>query len=247
MRLKFCYIYNSLQLIYFGLSYLSFLFTAKSTSPKIESGDSVQASSNKGISGKAKRDIINNKAIGNELDAFEDKDSGCISITDTTKLPSNDSSSTNVQPEGISFSDKSEKTQNIDSQIMDTEKETNFAPSTEIESDIETRFNHVNKNVNADQNSPFTTKHDNKQEVKLSIEDSDRKFDNIPKDVNQKETSIEKTQENNIDGSIDEMDQPVVENGILEKGPTLKYEYKPGNYNSIIFNYLIHIIYSTLN
>ena len=176
------------------------------------------------------------------MDAFEDKDSGCISISDTTKSPSNDSSNTNVLPEGISFSEKSEKTQNIESQIKDTEKETNFAPSTETESDIETRFNHVNKNVNTDQNSPFTTKHDDKQEVKSSIADSDGKSDNIPKDVNQKETSIEKTQENSIDGSIDEMDQHVVENGILEKGPTLKYEYKPGNYNRIINIYLIHIL-----
>jgi len=44
---------------------------------------------------------------------------------------------------------------------------------------------------------------------------------------------LKKTQENNIDGSIDEMDQPVVENGILEKGPTLKYEYKPDQWSPI--------------
>ena len=120
-------------------------------------------------------------------------------------------SNTNAASDNTSFSDESERAQNVESQIKDSEKTANISPSIVKHSD----------EIN-----------DAKLEAKSAIDDAVVELKNNKNDVSSNDQNAEQVKENAINCSTDGIELPVVENGILEKGPTLKYEYKPGKYIS---------------
>ena len=122
---------------------------------------------------------------------------------------SKDLSSTNSDPDKTSLLDGSENTLIIESQKMDTETQINIPPSIQKHSD--------DLGPNA------------KLDGKTSIEDSVVESLNNSKDGFHQDQNSKDVHENSANTSIEGID-PVVENGILEKGPTLRYEYKPGKH-----------------
>ena len=126
-------------------------------------------------------------------------------------MPSKDLSNTNASSDNTSFSDESKVAQTVESQIKDSERTANISPSNVKHSD----------EIN-----------DAKLEAKSAIDDAVVELENNKNDVSNNIQNAEQIKDNTINCSTDGMELPVVENGILEKGPTLKYEYKPGKYLS---------------
>ena len=126
-------------------------------------------------------------------------------------MPSKDLSNTNAASDNTSFSDDSERAQTVESQIKDSERTANISPSIVKHSD----------EIN-----------DAKLEAKSAIDDAVVELENNKNDVSINDQNAEQIIENTINCSTDGIELPVVENGILEKGPTPKYEYKPGKYIS---------------
>ena len=120
-------------------------------------------------------------------------------------MPSKDLPNTNSS----SLSDESKIAQTVESQIKDSERTANISPSNVKHSD----------EIN-----------DAKLEANSAIDNAVVELENDKNDGCNNEQNAEQIKENTINCSTDGIELPVVENGILEKGPTLKYEYKPGKY-----------------
>ena len=126
-------------------------------------------------------------------------------------MPPKDLSNTNASSDNTLFSEESKIAQTVESQIKDSERTTNISPSIVKHSD----------EIN-----------DAKLEAKSAIDNAVVELENNKNDVCNDGQNVEQIKENTVDCSTDGIELPVVENGILEKGPTLKYEYKPGKYIS---------------
>ena len=124
-------------------------------------------------------------------------------------MPPKDLSNTNASSDNTLFSEESKIAQTVESQIKDSERTTNISPSIVKHSD----------EIN-----------DAKLEAKSAIDNAVVDLENNKNDVCNDGQNVEQIKENTVDCSTDGIELPVVENGILEKGPTLKYEYKPGKY-----------------
>ena len=124
------------------------------------------------------------------------------------------------------LSDTTKILENIESQIKNADTPPDFDPSIQ------------NNSCNDIKNSPLTSKtsmtfdtgYDEKLDTKASMEDSAKNSDNAKLDNCHRRQSSDDKMDDTLKPSLCGIELPVVENGILEKGPTLKYEYKPGKY-----------------
>ena len=192
--------------------------------------ESLSKGNSKNISGKAKRDVLNNKKIENELDAYEETNSNNLLRSNANDSLLHNLSSTDIESDKTLFSDAPKNLETIESQSKNIDKQADLDPSTE-----ENSCNDIN-------NAPFTTDmalnsgYDGKLDTKASMVDSVKNSDNAELDANHRRQNSDGTLDSTLKPSLGGIELPVVENGILEKGPTLKYEYKPGKYLNISYH-----------
>ena len=192
--------------------------------PSLKTGSTDEVSSNvslKNLTGKSKREEINKKKIGNEMDAFQDTDltNSDIPIKDSGKINDLIFTTTGIKNE-IPISDPA-------GQLADGNAPHQLN-TTDRDSSEPTIINNIDKIPSASPDSKdkeFTS--NSQDEVLVTSISKDTEY--YGQSTNHMESNSGPLQADLecIDNSI-EIEAPVLENGIIEKGPTLKYEYKPG-------------------
>ena len=175
----------------------------------------------KNLTGKSKREEINKKKIGNEMDAFQDTDltNSDISIKDSGKINDLIFTATGIKNE-VSISDPAGQLADSNAPLqLDTTDRDPTAP---------TIIDNIDKipSASPDSNEKEFTPNSQDEVLVTSISKDTEYYGQSTNHIESNSGPLQADLEC-IDNSI-EIEAPVLENGIMEKGPTLKYEYKPG-------------------
>ena len=192
--------------------------------PSLKTGSTDEVPSNvslKNLTGKSKREEINKKKIGNEMDAFQDTDltNSDIPIKDSGKINDLIFTATDIKNEApISDPAGQLADGNAPIQLTTTDRDP-------IEPTI---INNIDKipSASPDSNDKEFTPNSQDEVLVTSISKDTEYYGQSTNHIESNSGPLQADLEC-IDNSI-EIEAPVLENGIIEKGPTLKYEYKPG-------------------
>ena len=192
--------------------------------PSLKTGSTDEVPSNvslKNLTGKSKREEINKKKIGNEMDAFQDTDltNSDIPIKDSGKINDLIFTATDIKNEAP-ISDPA-------GQLADGNAPLQLN-TTDLDPTEPTIINNIDKipSASPDSNDKEFTPNSQDEVLVTSISKDTEYYGQSTNHIESNSGPLQADLEC-IDNSI-EIEAPVLENGIIEKGPTLKYEYKPG-------------------
>ena len=207
----------------------------------------------KPLTGKAKRDEINKKDGGSEMDVFTDTDSvvkytvpatetsavkqpltGLTSDIDCLKTPESENNSSEesqkIQPNEIEvYNPSNEEGKVIDPDHgSDNESKPSKTETPEpIQVPLEQEFNTNTENTNSHLNNV------------ASLTNSLQELGSTGQNINHVNPNLQTIEPDHSITAINiETEAPIVENGFMEKGPILKYDYKPGRYFIIFLSNL---------
>ena len=187
----------------------------------------------KNTSGKAKNDEINKSEIGKEINLFMDTKTVENEVSSSvTGQSTNIGECDKIPSDGISLANEEyNKLYNTKSQGNDSDELKDIKPSkdetseTNVNDDInvEPLNTETNVSIQVASDLEFTANIKNETLTNYLSKDSENKVD-TPNHINE---NVLISMDTSIAASIGS-DATIIENGITENKPTLKYDYKPG-------------------
>ena len=196
--------------------------------------------SNKNIlkTGKAKRDELNKKQTGSEMDLFSEPESmiKCAAPSTINAQPPENQVITELANENDDRIPSESDKLGIEPQTYQTVEVKTAKPSTEAVQDVSPNDGNDGKHVPSEKEAHATLQFSPDQEIATNLKNlhlqelSSHELVPTLQILNHIDADIEPT-EPDLSVTSDSLQMaPIVENGVVEKGPVLKYEYKPGEY-----------------